>query len=117
MIVAVQGSKSFSDYTIFLRAMRTALYSMDSSDKEIIIWAAGPVKVNNMALEFSNISEDSLRARGIKIQTRRIPESLLKDKMKDVGYLAFFSKPGEPVSKMVDLADKLGVDAGVYTYS
>jgi hypothetical protein len=37
--------------------------------------------------------------------------------MNDVDYFAFFSKPGEPVSKMVALADSLGVDAGVYTYS
>ena len=117
MIVAVQGSKGFSDYTIFLRAMRTALYSMDDKDKDITILSAGPVKVNNMALEFSNVSENGLRARGIRIQTRRVPESLLKDKMKDVGYFAFFSKPGEPVSKMVEIADNLGVSAGVYTYS
>ena len=117
MIVAVQGSKGFSDYTIFLRAMRTALYTMGPEDKEITILSAGPVRVNNMSLEFSNVSENGLRARGIKIQSRRIPESALKDKMSDVDYFAFFSKPGEPVSKMVDLADKLGVDAGVYTYS
>jgi hypothetical protein len=117
MIVAVQGSKSFSDYTIFLRAMRTALYAMGDEDREITILSAGPVKVNNMSLEFSNVSENGLRARGIKIQSRRVPESFLKGKMQDVDYFAFFSKPGEPVSKMVDLADRLGVDAGVYTYS
>lgn len=116
MIVAVQGSRSFEDYSIFLRAMRTALYDMDKEDKEIYIYSAGPVRVNNMALEFSNVSERGLKARGIKIQCRKVPFGWLEENMSTIDYFAFFSKPGEPISKLVSVADDLKVEAGVYTY-
>jgi hypothetical protein len=116
MIIAVQGSKTFQDYSIFMRAMRTALYEMDKEDKEIYIYSAGPVKTNNMALEFSNVSERGLKARGIKIQARKISSSWLEENMNSMDYFAFFSRPGEPISYLVDLADQLGVEAGVYTF-
>ena len=117
MILAVQGSNSFSDYNIFLRAMYTALHTMAEDDKEIFVYTAGPVKVNNMALEFCNITENSLKARGIRIQTRRITRQWVEDNMEHIDYFAFFSKPGEPMSKLVDLADEHGVEAQVYTFS
>lgn len=117
MIMAVQGSRNFEDYAVFLRAMYSALSSMKPEDKEIYIYSAGPVKVNNMALEFSNVSENSLKARGIKIQTRKIPISWLEENLGQCDYYAYFSKPGEPISKLVDQADSLGIEAGLYTYS
>jgi len=117
MLMAVQGSHNFGDYNIFLRAMYTALYTMKEDDKDIFIYTAGPVKVNNMALEFANITENSLKARGIKIQTRRVTKQWVEDNMSDLDYFAFFSKPGEPTSSLVDAADKHGVEAQVYTFS
>lgn len=116
MILAVQGSHKFEDYNIFLRSMLTGLGTMHEDDKEIYIYSAGPYKVNSMAQEFSNKSEDSLRARGIKIQVRRVNHRWLRDNMKLVNYFAFFSKPGEPISDLVDLADELKVEAQVYTF-
>ena len=117
MRIAVQGSSTFSDYTIFLRAMRTALYSMDAEDKEIMLYSIGPVRLNNMALEFSNVSEDSLRGRGIKISCRKMPSSWIKDNIKSIDYFAYFCKPGDPVSSLVDLADESDVSAAVYSYA
>jgi len=115
--MVVQGSNNFSDYNIFLRAMYTALHTIHEDDDEIVLYSAGPVKVNNMALEFNNITENSLKARGIRIQTRRVTKKWVEDNMHSVDYLAFFSKPGEQVSKLVDLADEFGVEAQVYTFS
>ena len=116
MILAVQGSNRFEDYTIFLRSMLTGLGTMHDDDKEINIYSAGPYRVNDMAQEFSNKSEDSLRARGIRIKVRKVTQRWLKTNMGSVDYFAFFSKPGEPISELVDVADDLKVEAQVYTF-
>jgi hypothetical protein len=116
MIVAVQGTKSFNDYSVFLRAMGTALSEMSKDDKELIMYAAGPYGVNAMGLEFMNVSEAGFRARGIKTRFMKVNEKFLKDNIHTIGYLAFFSKPKEPLSTLVNFADKRDVEVGVYRY-
>lgn len=116
MIVAIQGTRNFSDYNIFLRAMGTALSSMDLDDKEFLIYAAGPSNINSMGLEFANVSERSLKARGIKIRLNKVPPSFIKNNLLDVNYLAYFSKPKEPLSDLVELAEAKNVEVGVYRY-
>lgn len=116
MIVAVQGSRSFDEYTIFLRAMGTALSMMEKDDDVFIIYAAGPVKINSMATEFVNVSERSLKARGIRARVKRVPASWLKDNMEDLNYFAYFSKPKEAVSELVDYAETINAEVGVYRY-
>lgn len=116
MIVAVQGTKSFDDYAVFLRAMGTALSLKKDDDKEITIFSSGPVNVNSMAMEFTNVSERSFKARGIKIKLVKIPPSWIKDNIHSLDYFAFFSKPKEPVSALVDLADSKDIEVGVYRY-
>ena len=63
MIVGIQGTNSFDDYNIFLRAMGTAMSLMEDGDNEFLLYSAGPSRINSMAMEFSNISERSLNAR------------------------------------------------------
>lgn len=116
MIVAIQGSKTFSDYNVFLRAMGVALSSLGTEDTEILVASAGPININNMAMEFVNISERSLKARGIRIKLIKIPPSWIKDNIHSIGYFAYFSKPKEPVSDLVDLAEAKDVEVGVYRY-
>jgi hypothetical protein len=116
LIIAVQGTRNFKDYNIFLRAMGTALSTIEEDDKEITIYAAGPVNINSMALEFSNISERSMKARGIRIRTHRTPVRWLKENIHEIDYLAFFSKPKEPVSDIVDLAEAKDIEVGIYRY-
>jgi hypothetical protein len=116
MIVAIQGTRNFSDYNVFLRAMGTALSTMDIDDKEFIIYAAGPSNINSMGMEFSNVSERSLKARGIRIRLNKVPPSFIKNNINSVGYLAYFSKPKEPVSDLVDLAEAKDVEVGIYRY-
>jgi len=116
MIVAIQGSKTFNDYGVFLRAMGTALSMMKEGDKEFLIYSAGPSVINSMGLEFSNVSERSLKARGIRIRLFKIPPSWVKENIHSIDYLAYFSKPKEPVSSLVDLAESKDIEVGVYRY-
>jgi hypothetical protein len=116
MILAVQGTKAFDEYAIFLRAMGTAMSSMEPGDTEIYIYSAGPYRINEMSLEFANVSERSLKARGIKIRVFKVPPRWVKENILDIDYLAFFSKPKEPVSDLVELADAKEIEVGVYRY-
>jgi len=116
MIVAIQGTKKFDDYNVFLRAMGVALSSLPEGDAEFTIASAGPLNINQMGLEFSNISERSLKARGIKVKLIKIPPTWIKENIHNIGYFAFFSKPKETVSELVDLAEAKDIEVGVYRY-
>jgi hypothetical protein len=117
MIVGVQGSRSFDDYAVFLRAMGTALSEMGQDDREIFIYSAGPARVNSMAMEFSNVSERSLKARGIKIQTRKVPVGWFQDYMSDIDFFAYFCKAGESDSALVGVAESVNKIPYVYRYA
>jgi hypothetical protein len=116
MIVAIQGTKNFDDYTIFLRAMGTAIRDLQDEDKQITIMSAGPAKINSFAQEFSNISERGLKGRGIKIKVVKIPPSWIEGNISVVNYLAFFSKPKESLPSVVELAEAKDIPVGVYRY-
>lgn len=116
MIVGVQGSRNFDDYTIFLRAMGTALSMMGEDDREFLIYSVGPAKVNSMAIEFANVTERSMKAKGIKIKVNKVPFSWAKDNMFVLNYFAYFGKPGDRQSELVEIADRKNVEAGVYRY-
>lgn len=116
MIVGIQGTRSFSDYPVLLRAMGTALSEMTKEDREILLYAAGPSNINDMVLEFSNVSERGLKARGIKIKMIKVPASWIESNINLFNYFVFLSKPGEPVSRLVDVADSQGVEVGIYRY-
>lgn len=106
MKIAVQATKNFEDYTIFLRAMGTALSRM-GNDKSLEIYAAGPVNLNQMAIGYSNISEDGFKARGMKISCHKRPLGWFEKNLEEIQHFAFFKKPGEPNSKLFDQADAL----------
>jgi hypothetical protein len=116
MIVAIQGTKAFDDYTVFLRAMGTALSQMQDSDKEFYVYSAGPAQTNSMALEFCNVSERGLKARGIKIKLIKMPPSWIKENIHNIDYFAFFSKPKEAVSPLVSYAESKDASVGVYRF-
>jgi hypothetical protein len=116
MIVAIQGTRNFNDYNIFLRAMGTALSSISEGDKTFTIFSAGPANINAMAMEFSNVSERGLKSRGIRIKLVKVPPKWIKENMSSVDYLAYFSKPKEPLSDLVDVAEDKDVEVGVYRY-
>ena len=116
MIVAVQGTKEFNDYNVFLRAMSVALSEMKEGDNEFIIYSAGPVRVNSFVSEFANLSERGMKARGRKIKFYKVPESWVHDNMDQVNYFAFLSKPKQPVSKLTTFAESKNVEVGIFRY-
>ncbi len=116
MIVAIQGTRNFNDYQIFLRAMGTALSMLSDDDNEFTIYSAGPTQINAMAMEFSNITERSMKARGKKIKLVKVPSSFIKENIHNVDYLIYLSKPKEPYSDLVNLAESKDIEVGVYRY-
>ena len=117
MIVALQGTRGFNDYSIFLRGMGVALRNMDrDNDTEFIVYSAGPSQINSFAMEFLNINERSLKAYGIRTKLVKVPPKWLEEHVHTFNYVLYFSKPKESLSPIVDLADAKGIDVGVYRY-
>lgn len=117
MIIGIQGSKNFSDYNVFLRAMGTALSSMSEGDEQFTIMSAGPAKLNSMGMEFTNVSERSLKARGINPKIVKVPVAWFDKNMQVVDHFMYFSLPKEPVSPLVAKAEDLDLDVGIYRYA
>jgi len=116
MIVAVQGSKDFSDYQVFLRAMGVALSSMKEDDPEFIIYSAGPAKINSFVSEFSNLSERGMKSRGKKIKFYKVSLPWLYENINQISYLAYLSNPKEKTSKLVAEAELKNVEVGIFRY-
>lgn len=114
MNIAVQGTKEFSDYTIFMRAMGVALSTID--DEEFNVYSAGPARINSFTSEFCNLSEEGLKRRGIKVRFYKVPPSYVEDNLSDFDYLAFLSTPNQRPSRLVASAELAGVETGVFRY-
>lgn len=114
MNVAVQGTKEFSDYTVFMRAMGVALSEVN--DGEFNVYSAGPSNINRFTSEFCNLSEDGLRRRGIKIKHFRVPPSYIEEHMDSFNYFAFLSTPNQRPSKLTASAELAGVETGIFRY-
>jgi len=116
MILAVQGTNSFDDYQVFLRAMGVAMSMMHKDDKELLIYSAGPVRINSMVSEFSGVSEKGFKARGMKIKFFKVPSSYIEENLEFVNYLAFFSKPKESATRLVQEAEAKNIEVGLFRY-
>jgi hypothetical protein len=117
MIVAIQGSRNFNDYMVFMRGVGTALRKAnENEDKEFFVFTAGPVNINEFVQEFLNVNERSLKAYGIKTKLVKVPPSWIKENLNDVNHLLYFSKPKETLPEVVALADAKDIEVGVYRY-
>lgn len=116
MIIAVYGSSKFDDYPVFLRAMGNAMFAMDDEDKQIFLYTAGPRRVNEMAMEFANVSERSLKGRGIRIQVRKVPMPWIKDNFRFLDHFAYFAVKKEVLPQIVNSAYAKEVPVEVYRY-
>jgi hypothetical protein len=116
MIVAVQGTKEFNDYNVFLRAMSVALGEMKDGDNDFIIYSVGPAKINNFVSEFSNLSERGMKARGRKIKFYNTAPRWLSENIKQVNYFIFLSRPKQLKSKLVLSAEANNIDVGLFQY-
>lgn len=116
MIVGIQGTSSFDDYQIFLRAMGVAMSTMPENDQYFYIYSAGPARINSMAMEFVNISERGMKSRGKKIKMYKVPPVWLEENMDQIGYFAFLSTPKESASKLVKEAELKNIEVGIFKY-
>lgn len=116
MIIAVQGTNSFDDYSIFLRAMGVAMSGMSKEDKNVHVYSVGPVKINNFVAEFCNLSERGMKARGKKIKFFKVPTSWVEENLDSIDYFAFLSNQKESPSKLVAQAEMKDVEVGIFRY-
>jgi hypothetical protein len=116
LIIAVQGTSNFNDYQIFMRSMAVGMSMLSEDDKEILVYSVGPKQVNNYVTEFCNITERSLKARGIKIRYQKVPLSWAEQHVATIDYFIFLSKPGEYNSKLVAQAELAGVEVGLFKF-
>jgi len=115
-MVGVQGTKSFDDYQIVLRAMHTALSDKPESDSEFFVYSAGPANINQMVKEFVNVTERSMKGYGIKSKYTLVPPSWIEENIVDFSYIVYLSKPGERTSSLVEVAEENNIDVGIYRY-
>jgi hypothetical protein len=116
MIVGVQGTNSFDNYNIFLRSMAVALSELEETDKDFFIYSAGPNNINMMAMEFVNLSERGMKARGKTIKFYKVTSEWIEENMNSINHFAFLSNPKEPVSKIVHLSKLNNINTNVYTF-
>jgi hypothetical protein len=116
MIVGIQGTSSFDDYQVFLRAMAVSMSSLSEEDPYFYLYSAGPANINSMAMEFANLSERGLKARGKSIKYKPVPPLWISDNILDLNYFAFLSKEKEQVSRLVDEAKTNNVEYGIFRY-
>lgn len=116
MIVAVQGTNSFNDYNVFLRAMGVAMSSMKNDDDHFYIYSVGPAKVNGYVAEFCNLSERGMKSRGKKIKYYKVSNGWLEENLDSFNYFVFLSKPNESISKLAASADLKNIEVGIFRY-
>jgi len=116
MVIVVEGTKSFSDYDIFMRAMGVAL-SSKTDDPDIQVWSAGPHTINSYTAAFCNSSENFLKQKGYKITFSKVPSYWIIQNISFVNYFAFFSSPKENVSRLTQQAQQVeGCEVGIFRY-
>lgn len=114
MNVAVQGTKDFSDYQVFMRAMGVALSEV--KDGEFNVYSVGPANINSFTAEFCNLSEEGLKRRDIKVRYYKVPPQSIEENWDAVDYFAFLSTPNQRPSRLVASAELAGVEVGIFRY-
>lgn len=116
MIIAVEGTKDFNDYEIFMRAMSVGMSNLNG-DNDIQVWSLGPHKINGFTASFCNSSENYLKSKGIKISFYKVNHQWVAENMYSINYFAFFSLPKEPESRMCKSLQQVeGCEVGIFRY-
>lgn len=118
MMVVVQATNEFKDYTVFLRAMGVVLSGMSQDDNELAIYAVGSKdsKVAEFAMEFCNVSEKGMKLRGKKISMYKTTDAWINEYLKQMNYFAFFSNTKQSTSSLAKKAKEQGVELGIFQY-
>ena len=115
MNIAIQGSKKFDDYQVFMRAMGVAL--SDLGDGGVAnIYTVGPHKVNSFLAGFVNLTEDGMKARGMGIKWHKVSYNWLRDSLDIIDYFIYLSKPKEHPSALCATAERKDIEVGIFRY-
>lgn len=112
----MQGTNSFDKYTVFMRAMAVAMSGMKPEDKDIMVYTIGPRRVNGFVTEFCNITERSLKARGLRIKYNKVTLAWAEENVSSFDYLMFLCNPNEYKSQLVAQAELSGVETGYFKF-
>lgn len=110
----VQGHRSFKDYSVFMRAMAVALSGYEGD--HVTIFSIGPLKINQFASEFCNVSENGMIARGKRIVFVRRPYNWAKDNIHTMNYVAYFAGRQKVSPEILKLANEADVENGLFKY-
>lgn len=116
MIVGVQGTPNFNNYNIFLRAMAVALSELKDKEKEFYLYSVGPGNINDMAMEFVNLSERGMKSRGKQIKLFRVTPQWFEENVDIFNHFAFVSNPKERTSNLVSLSKSKKINTNVYNF-
>lgn len=116
MIIGIQGSRNFNDYSIFLNAMLRVLQEMKEEDNDIVFFSAGPHKLNNMISEFINVSNWNRGGRNIKPKLVKMPAKAVEERIYDLDEFIYLCLPKEPETPLVKAADDAGIIPRVFRY-
>lgn len=116
MIIAVEGTKQFSDYELFMNGMAVAM-KHPNHNNEIQVWSLGPHKINSFTAAFCNTTENYLKSKGFKVSFSKVHPDWVRQNIEHVSYHAFFSLPKEPLSKFTEWArHQEGLEVGVFRF-
>jgi putative hemolysin len=116
MVIVVEGTKPFSDYEIFMRAMTVAL-STPNNDNQIQVWSLGPHKINSFTAGFCNSAESYLKQKGFKVSFSKVNEQWVRENIEHITYYAYFSLPKEPLSKFaIHMEHQEDIEMGIFRY-
>ena len=120
MIVGIQGSEDFKDYSIFLSGMYRVLIRLQSEEenkenKELIFFSAGPKSIKDMATEYINVSD--FKSRGIKAKLINVPESWFKTNINKIDFFYYFCNKKENLSPLAWHLHKKGLEVQAFRYS
>lgn len=115
MKVAVQGSKTFEDYNVFMRSMAVAMSSLSTGDT-LTVYSVGPHKINSFLAGFVNLSEDGMKARGMSIKYYKVSHQWLEDNLDTMDYFVYLSSPKESPSRLTYIAEDKDVEVGIFRY-
>lgn len=102
MKIAIQGTRNFKKYDLFLQAMYMVLTkAKDLGHKEIVFFTAGSANINSMAIGFTNIISDSLKSHGVRARVIPLPPKEIKAKFAEIDKFLFFCNPKEPYSDLM----------------
>jgi hypothetical protein len=113
MIIAVEGTKGFTDYEVFMRAMGVAL-SQPNNENVIEVWSAGPHKINSFTAAFCNSAENYLKQKGFKVIFKKLPASYISENISYVSYFAHFANKNDKPSRITAEAELAGIEVGIF---